>query len=45
MTNDSIPIAIFVALISIVVYIAWSNYVECRSQFSRLYCVTTHLVR
>ena len=31
-------------LFSVVIYIAVSNYKECREQFSVLYCVTTHLI-
>jgi len=39
-------LAVTIAALTIPIYVAVSNYSECRAAgFSTLYCITTHLVR
>ena len=40
----SIPVLLLVGLIGLS-FVLWRNYLECRTQFSTLYCATTHLLR
>jgi hypothetical protein len=37
--------AVFIAIVVVAYFLAWHNYRECRTHFSRYYCATTTLVR
>lgn len=38
-------IVLVVTLLGFGIYVKVSNYLECREQFSWLYCVTTHVFK
>lgn len=40
-----IGLTVLTIVIGLVLYAAWHNYLECRTQFSLFYCATTHLLK